>query len=1094
MGLGFLHPAGAQSVHLPYFCGFETEAEQDGWVIDNGTNANQWVMGEATAMRGTHSLYISPDGGATAGLSPSPGLSVVYKEFELPTGTYELSFDWKLLGGGADTLLVAWVDDPEDPSLSLASNANGDFPRGILSFEKLRLSGYTSWQNATASVRVRSAGRGILVFMFGKRTNTSTVLVNPGACIDNVQIGPVGGCARPTGITVETGQAALRLAWQGGADSYDLTYKDTRGDAWTTVTAITDTTYTIASPPGGVYTFWLRSVCGADTTIWSVHQYVVVTDAAMNCINYVDLQSEAVHVYHGDFHNPTENEGIVDFGEEDYTQSRHTVNVLPDRFDPNTGYQLRTIPEGELASIRLGNSNTGAQAENITYDYVVDSASSILLMKYAVILEDAHLDDASVQSRFELEIQDENGYPIDDCTSIVFYPSNVQDWNRYDPPEDNEDYLWKDWTDIGVDVSAYAGEQIRISLTTYDCEQTAHFGYAYFTLNCVPKTISGLTCGEAPDSISAPEGFLYEWYHVTDMDSRDDTISTARTLYINPNDTSTYICRVISPEDSACYFEMQAIVAPRFPKAEASATLVQEDCQNKVQFENLSYIYTENGKINEQLQSFYWDFGELGTSEEMNPLVVYDEPGTYSYSLYVAMEGGCEDEWTGTVDIPRIGDVTDTIPVWICREEGYYEYNGRYLTTEGFHDFHYTSPAGCDSLVVIDLHFHEAFDEVRTDTVCFGESVEFQGGTYDRTGVYTETYTASTGCDSTYTLDLTVLPEVVFSATATPALEGNDGAITIDAYPDGFAYYTLNGVENAPLEGLVAGDYELTVYVQHGTVLCERTETVTVASTCLVLDVEDGPYETCADAPEVLVPYTIQDGVMNVYDVAFDEAARQAGFEDAAAIAATADSWFVLPMPQVSAPAYVRPGHYAATITFPGQPCDTAVVVPFSILYPSSILSQRWEDVLFVQNADYNGGYDFAAYQWYKGGEAIEGATASYLHVPEGLDTSAEYSVALTRADDGVTAPTCPVTPRVVDGVTLTLQQNVVPEGGEVRLTSDRTGTATLYDVSGQLVSRHALEAGDNVLPAPGSAGYYLLRVVLDNGRAETYHLQVVNN
>ena len=67
-------------------------------------------------------------------------------------------------------------------------------------------------------------------------------------------------------------------------------------------------------------------------------------------------------------------------------------------------------------------------------------------------------------------------------------------------------------------------------------------------------------------------------------------------------------------------------------------------------------------------------------------------------------------------------------------------------------------------------------------------------------------------------------------------------------------------------------------------------------------------------------------------------------------------------------------------------------------------------------------------------------------------------------------------------------------EGGEVRLTSDLAGTATLYDVSGQLVSRHALEAGDNVLPAPGSAGYYLLRVVLDNGRAETYHLQVVNN
>lgn len=1097
MALGGLHTAGAQSVHLPYFCGFETETEQDGWVIDNGTNANQWVMDEATAMRGTHSLYISPDEGETATVSSSPGLSVVYKEFELPTGTYEVSFDWKLLGGGADTLLVAWVDDPEDPSLSLSSNANGDFPKSIRSFEKLRLSGYTSWKNTTMSVRVRGAGRGILVFMFGKRPNTS-LLVNPGACIDNVQIGPSGSgaCARPTNITVETGQAALRLAWQGEADSYNLTYKDTRGDAWTTVQGITDTTYTITSPPAGVYTFWVNSVCGADTTIWSVYQYVVVTDAAMNCINYVDLTSDMVHVYYGKFTNPKQSEGIVDFGEEDYVQTRHTVNVLPDRYDPNTGYELRTIPEGELASIRLGNSSVDYQAENITYDYVVDSASSILLMKYAVLLENAHLNDASVQSRFQLEILDENGYVIDDCASIDFYPSNVKEWNEYCPPGESgsECVVWKDWTDIGVDVSAYAGEKIQISLTTYDCNQGMHFGYAYFTLNCVPKTISGLTCGETPDSISAPEGFNYEWYHIANMASIDDTISTARTLYINPNDTSTYICRVISPEDPACYFEMQAVVAPRFPKAEASATLIQENCQNKVQFENLSYIYTENGKINEQLTSFYWDFGELGTSEEMNPLVVYDEPGTYSYSLHVTMEGGCDDEWTGTVNIPRIGDVLDTIPVWICKEEGYYWYNGKYLTTEGYHDFLYTSPAGCDSLVVIDLHFYEAFDEVRTDTICFGESVEFQGGTYDHTGVYTETYTASTGCDSTYTLDLTVLPEIVFSATATPALEGNDGVITIDTYPDGFAYYALNGVENAPLEGLVAGDYELTVYVQHGTVLCERTETVTVASTCLVLDVEDGPYETCADAPEVLVPYTVQDGVMNVYDVAFDEAARQAGFEDAAAIAATADSWFVLPMPQVSAPAYVRPGHYAATITFPGQPCDTAVVVPFSILYPSSILSQRWEDVLFVQNADYNGGYDFAAYQWYKGGEAIEGATASYLHVPEGLDTSAEYSVALTRADDGVTAPTCPVTPRVVDGVTLTLQQNVVPEGGEVRLTSDRTGTATLYDVSGQLVSRYTLETGANVLQAPGSAGYYLLRVVLDNGRAETYHLQVVNN
>ena len=91
-----------------------------------------------------------------------------------------------------------------------------------------------------------------------------------------------------------------------------------------------------------------------------------------------------------------------------------------------------------------------------------------------------------------------------------------------------------------------------------------------------------------------------------------------------------------------------------------------------------------------------------------------------------------------------------------------------------------------------------------------------------------------------------------------------------------------------------------------------------------------------------------------------------------------------------------------------------------------------------------------------------------------------------------MTALTCPVTPYAVESVTLTLQSNVVPEGGEVHMTSDRAGTATLYDVSGQLVSRYPLETGANVLQAPGSAGYYLLRVQLDSGQVETYHLQVV--
>ena len=68
-------------------------------------------------------------------------------------------------------------------------------------------------------------------------------------------------------------------------------------------------------------------------------------------------------------------------------------------------------------------------------------------------------------------------------------------------------------------------------------------------------------------------------------------------------------------------------------------------------------------------------------------MVVYDEPGTYSYSLHVAMEGGCEDEWTGTVDIPPHRRCDGHHPRVDMPGRGYYEYNGRYPTTEGFHQF-----------------------------------------------------------------------------------------------------------------------------------------------------------------------------------------------------------------------------------------------------------------------------------------------------------------------------------------------------------------------------------------------------------------------
>jgi hypothetical protein len=95
-------------------------------------------------------------------------------------------------------------------------------------------------------------------------------------------------------------------------------------------------------------------------------------------------------------------------------------------------------------------------------------------------------------------------------------------------------------------------------------------------------------------------------------------------------------------------------------------------------------------------------------------------------------------------------------------------------------------------------------------------------------------------------------------------------------------------------------------------------------------------------------------------------------------------------------------------LSFGESSCGTSSeTLPLEIYYSNAILAQRWGDVLAVTNENYNGGYEFVAYQWFKNGVLIEGATSSILYVEEGLDLTARYSVLLTRKSDNLSLMTC---------------------------------------------------------------------------------------
>jgi hypothetical protein len=167
------------------------------------------------------------------------------------------------------------------------------------------------------------------------------------------------------------------------------------------------------------------------------------------------------------------------------------------------------------------------------------------------------------------------------------------------------------------------------------------------------------------------------------------------------------------------------------------------------------------------------------------------------------------------------------------------------------------------------------------------------------------------------------------------------------------------------------------------------------------------------------------------------------------------------------------PNIYKGSLLLEDSLPEHNVRLPFTVTirYASSIITQRWNDVLAIRNADYNGGYLFTAVQWYLGESPIQGASEFNYFAGENaqLRFGEPYSALLTR-DDGVQLFTCPIEPEKVSA-DITDMPTLVPLGSSIQVQGK--GKAYWYDVLGR---PHHTESYDNSsISAPTTAGYYLL-------------------
>ena len=155
--------------------------------------------------------------------------------------------------------------------------------------------------------------------------------------------------------------------------------------------------------------------------------------------------------------------------------------------------------------------------------------------------------------------------------------------------------------------------------------------------------------------------------------------------------------------------------------------------------------------------------------------------------------------------------------------------------------------------------------------------------------------------------------------------------------------------------------------------------------------------------------------------------------------------------------------------------------------YPSSVMEKRWDDVICVLTNNYNGGYDFVAYQWYKNGQPLVGETGYYLNQP--LDEEAEYSVLLTEVD-GTQLMSCPM---VVESEEpdISVEPTLVKQRQPVRCYVSDDADVYLYDVLGNMVMHTQVSRGENYLKMPNQHGVYLLKVGIQNNKERTIKIIV---
>ncbi|MCC6459120.1 MAG: gliding motility-associated C-terminal domain-containing protein [Saprospiraceae bacterium] len=145
---------------------------------------------------------------------------------------------------------------------------------------------------------------------------------------------------------------------------------------------------------------------------------------------------------------------------------------------------------------------------------------------------------------------------------------------------------------------------------------------------------------------------------------------------------------------------------------------------------------------------------------------------TGTFSQVFAAQNGCDS--THTVDLTVLPAFQTQASSSICTGDSVLIF-GQWRKQTGVFSQVFAAQNGCDSTHTVDLTVLPAFQTQAPTSICAGDSVLIFGQWRQQTGTFSQVFAAQNGCDSTHTVDLTVLP--VFQTQAPTSICAGDSVL-----------------------------------------------------------------------------------------------------------------------------------------------------------------------------------------------------------------------------------------------------------------------------------------------------------------------------